>query len=167
MKHVIGTRWLANLNLARSHLPHKFWSSYENFNHCQRFSCSWSGHIGPPIMLTVEPRMAIKFWARNLISFKHKSFWHSFSNPHLNTHTTQVQVSDQETQLWKIYQTKVCGPTVAISNSQINNGRRMKLGTVLSQRLSLKVSESELICNFKQFYTLFFEPSQGPSQLWC
>ena len=44
----------------------------------------WS-YIPPKITLTTKPRMIIKFWACNLISFKHVSFEHPFLEPYQNT----------------------------------------------------------------------------------
>ena len=63
MKHLISARWLTNRNCAPSHLLHNSQSSYEYLLHCQkwRLLCSLSGHIGPPIMLAIEPRMISNF----------------------------------------------------------------------------------------------------------
>ena len=88
MKHAISARWLANPNQASSQFLHDFWSLFEYLVHYQSedwFLCSLGVHIGSPIMLTIEPRMSRMFWARNSISFKHKSFWCQL-DPHLTTY---------------------------------------------------------------------------------
>ena len=49
--HAISVvRWLVNPNKNRSHLPHKFWSSCEDFVFLSkwRFSCSFNGYTDPP-----------------------------------------------------------------------------------------------------------------------
>ena len=37
--------------------------------------CSLSGHVSPPIMLTIELKLVIMFCARSLAFFEHMSFW--------------------------------------------------------------------------------------------
>ena len=45
----------------------------------------WSYKFRPPIMLAIEPRMSIIFWARSPISFKHMSFRYPLLESHLTT----------------------------------------------------------------------------------
>ena len=57
-KHTISARWLANPNCAHSHFPHIFQSLYMWVPDSLSWwwlSCSLSGKIHPPIMLTNEP----------------------------------------------------------------------------------------------------------------
>ena len=43
-------------------------------------------------MLTIELRMVSTFWARTPISFKHKSFWCPFVDPHLTPYHQNIGV---------------------------------------------------------------------------
>jgi hypothetical protein len=86
MKHAIGARQLANPNCACSHLLQKVPKLIQVTNSLSnwRFSYSLSVHIGPPIMLTTEPRMVNTFNTCGPTSFKHVSF-----DVHVST---QIQV---------------------------------------------------------------------------
>ena len=54
---------------------------------------SLSGHIGPPIMLDIEPKMVSIIWARRLINFKYMPFVAVCSYIHILSRTTQMWVS--------------------------------------------------------------------------
>ena len=57
------------------------------------FWSSLSGHIGPPIMLGIEPKMVSIIWARRLINFKYMPFVAVCSYIHILSRTTQMWVS--------------------------------------------------------------------------
>lgn len=70
------------LNWGRSHSPHNLWSSYEyliHYHNENKFSCSLNSHIGPPIIMTIEPGMVVIFGMYILVFFKHvSSFSYTF-----------------------------------------------------------------------------------------
>ena len=49
-------------------------------------------HRSPSIMLTIEPRAVIVFWARSPVSLKHKPFWYPFSEPHQTIYHSNIGV---------------------------------------------------------------------------
>jgi hypothetical protein len=64
IKCVISTRWLANPNWGLSHSPHTYFLELIRISYSSSkwwFSCLLNGHIGPPSMLAIEPRMVIIF----------------------------------------------------------------------------------------------------------
>ena len=97
----MSTRWLANPSRGCRCFPHHSWRSYEYLIHCQtEDSCAhWMVMYTLPIMLTIEPRMVTIFWACSPISFRHKSFWSLFLEPHLTTYPSNIGV-------WLRYVTK-------------------------------------------------------------
>ena len=79
-------------NHARSHLPHNFWSSYQNIIHFHkwRFLCSLSGHKDPPITLTIECRFVNLF--EHILQPIYMSFWCPFLDPLLTTDHSNIGV---------------------------------------------------------------------------
>ena len=67
---------LAYQNRGHCHFSRNFRSSYGYPIHYQSEDsrADQSGHTGPPIMLTIEFRMVIIFWACNQISFEYMPF---------------------------------------------------------------------------------------------
>ena len=82
-------RWLAYPNGGRSssRFVQLMWMFARIIKEKSLVLIEWSrrSHVPPPLpllILTIESRMLIIIWARNLNTFEHISFWYLFLEPH-------------------------------------------------------------------------------------
>ena len=136
-----------------SRIPHtSLWSSYYYSYSLSKWIslCLLNGAIGSPpplqIMLIVWSNTVVVFWACNLISFKHMSFWYPFLKPHHSTYHADVSVLLRKVN-WISYLPHINHPKYTVQLNSNNQQTCQSQNPMCAPLECLKASQTSKVCN--------------------